>query len=112
MWADDNAKEKRLGVDQRTVYTNVSRKGLILRDRLAAERTALAAERTFLAYMRTAVSLLAAGASFIRFFGVFTLTLVGWVFVISAPAVIFLGVWRLRQSRRHLRKIRIEADKC
>jgi len=92
------------------MYTNVSRKDLILRDRLAVERTALAAERTFLAYIRTAVSLLAAGASFIRFFGLFALTLVGWVFVISAPVVVFLGVWRLHQSRQHLRKIRIEAD--
>jgi putative membrane protein len=48
-------------------YARFKQEELIVRDYLAADRTALACERTFLAYIRTALAIAAAGGSLIHF---------------------------------------------
>ncbi|MGC9530484.1 MAG: YidH family protein [Candidatus Bipolaricaulaceae bacterium] len=78
----------------------------ILRDRLAAERTALAAERTLLAYVRTALALVAAGVSFIRFFPTPTMIAVGWGLVPVGAATLAVGGWRFLQCRRRTAALR------
>lgn len=52
---------------------------LILRDRLAENRTVLANERTLLAYVRTSLALFAAGVSFIKFFDSAVMVIIGWM---------------------------------
>lgn len=50
------------------LYSDTHKEGLILRDRLAIDRTASANERTFLAYIRTALALFVSGATFVKIF--------------------------------------------
>ena len=49
-------------------YARFKEQDLILRDYLAADRTALANETTFLAYLRTVLALVAGGVSLVHFF--------------------------------------------
>ncbi len=49
-------------------YEKMSSEELILRDKLAIERTRLAEERTYLAYIRTGMSLALGGIFFLGYF--------------------------------------------
>jgi putative membrane protein len=74
---------------------------LILRDRLALDRTHLANERTLLAYVRTAFMLIAAGATAIKALPDDRLIVAtGWALLASGLAVVFFGAWRFRTIRR------------
>jgi putative membrane protein len=77
----------------------------IVRDHLAGCRTVLANERTFLAYIRTALTLLVAGLTFIRFFEVLVIELLGWVFLPLAVATFGVGLVRYNRSGRFVRRI-------
>ena len=78
---------------------------LILRDRLALDRTHLANERTMLAYIRTAFMLVVAGATAIKAFGDDYLVVVsGWAFLACGAAMGALGAWRFAAVRRRLRR--------
>ncbi len=74
---------------------------LILRDRLALERTRLANERTLLAYIRTAFMLVVAGATALKVFvdtpAVMT---IAWTFIGLGVAVGVFGAWRFVTVRR------------
>lgn len=80
---------------------------LILRDRLAENRTVLANERTFLAYIRTALAFFAAGFSFIKFFDSTIVIVIGWVLLPLGAYTIIKGV----SSFRNVRKIVKEEEK-
>jgi putative membrane protein len=76
---------------------------LILRDRLAIDRTALANERTLLAYLRTAMALLAGGGTLLRFFwGTPGILALGSILALLGVAVAGLGTWRYRTVAKHL----------
>lgn len=86
-------------------YSDIERKDLILRDVLAADRTVLANERTFLAYIRTAIAFLLAGATFMKFFDSFALTVVGWIFIPLTVATLLVGLRRYRKIRRSILRV-------
>lgn len=85
-------------------YSTTSEAEMILRDRLAVDRTLLANERTLLAYLRFGVALLIAGVTMIHFAHE-----EGWfwaVGLVCIPLGIFtnwLGVWRYRRMNRQIR---------
>jgi putative membrane protein len=54
---------------------------MILRDRLAMDRTVMANERTFLAFTRTALSIVVVGASFIKFLNSTLFHVLGWILI-------------------------------
>ena len=59
-------------------YSRYCEEELILRDHLAAERTVLANERTALAYLRTMLTFLIGGATFIQFFDLLLIEVLGY----------------------------------
>ena len=84
-----------------SVLSDLDRSAL-LRDHLAADRTAQANERTLLAYVRTALTMFVAGVSFIRFFGRDIYTIIGTAFIPLAIVILLIGVWRYRHTRKVL----------
>jgi putative membrane protein len=73
-------------------------------DRLAIERTKLANERTFLAYFRTAFALMAGGVTIIRLESLQDMRVIGYFFLIIAPLVLLVGIWRLFSVRKHIQR--------
>lgn len=80
-------------------YEGLSADELILRDKLAIDRTVLAYERTLLAYIRTAVALLIAGASFIHFSQSAWFSFLGFVSAFLGFGFLFFGFYRFKQMK-------------
>ncbi len=78
---------------------------LILRDVLAIERTKLASERTFLAYFRSSVFFLATGVSIIHIDFFENVNNLGWFFVGLAPLIFLIGLVRVFQVKRALKRM-------
>ena len=78
---------------------------LILRDRLAVERTKLANERTFLAYFRSSIFFLATGLSIIHINFFQEVNYLGWLFVAISPVVFGVGFVRLITVRKSISKM-------
>ena len=78
---------------------------LILRDRLAIERTKLANERTFLSYFRTGIFFLGTGLSIIHIGFFDEITYLGWLFIIISPVIIGICVYRLRYTRKTIQNL-------
>jgi len=78
---------------------------LILRDRLALDRTRLANERTLLAYLRTSLMLLVAGATAVKFVsGSESVVIIGWVFIGLGMVVGSVGIWRFLVMQNSLNR--------
>jgi putative membrane protein len=76
---------------------------LILRDRLALDRTRLANERTLLAYVRTAFMLLVAGATALKLFvDTPAVVITAWLFIALGTSVGLFGAWRFVVMRRRI----------
>ena len=88
------------------IYDRFKVSEMILRDHLAADRTLLANQTTFLAYIRTALTFFVAGITFIRFFDVSAIEIVGWAFIPAAVFTFWLGLFRYRRLRTDLEKLR------
>jgi putative membrane protein len=85
-------------------YENRAADELVLRDRLAIDRTNLANERTLLAYVRTAFMLLAAGGAAIKALpGDRAALVTGWALVAVGAIVACLGGLRFVAVRRVLK---------
>ncbi|AJA49204.1 hypothetical protein CPAST_c31380 [Clostridium pasteurianum DSM 525 = ATCC 6013] len=93
---DDNSEE--------TVY-NFNKKDMILRDFLAADRTALANERTLLAYIRTGISLIIIAISLIKLFDDTFTYVLGIVCGIFSIIPIVLGIYKYRKMNKKLSNI-------
>lgn len=91
---------------QASPYATVSKKDLILRDTLAADRTILANERTLLAYVRTGLAVLAAGITAIHFADARWLRLAGWIALPFGPGLLLWGTWRFLSVQRDLKRLR------
>ena len=90
-----------------TPYAELQGSNLILRDRLAIDRTVLANERTVLAYLRTAVLLFGAAVTMIKFFPEATLMLVlGAFFTFLATLMLIVGWIRYTKQRSVLETLR------
>jgi putative membrane protein len=101
------------GKDEPQPYSLTVKEQLILRDRLAIDRTVLANERTLLAYVRTALTLFLVGMSFVHVpmlhpdpeFGGLFYGLSGWLFVSAAVVVAAVGHVRFRRFRARVPKV-------
>ncbi len=81
------------------LYGKFIEKDLPLGDQLAAARSILANERTYLSYQRTAITILIAGLTFIRFFEVIWIVIIGWLFLPAAVLTMILGSYRYLKMR-------------
>lgn len=71
---------------------------------LAKDRTELANERTILAYIRTFLGCLGAGIACIKFLESDFFRVLGYIFLISSPIILVVGIWSYI-------RIRIRMDK-
>ena len=78
---------------------------LILRDWLAADRTALANERTLLAYVRTALTLGTSGGSAVHFLEGPVVDALGWTLIGAGAIALAIGVMRFVRMQRQLRRL-------
>jgi putative membrane protein len=84
-------------------YESVKPDELILRDRLAIDRTHLANERTLLAYVRTAFMLLIAGATAIKALPADRVAVIsGWLLLGAGLVVGLFGARRFLAMRRRI----------
>ncbi len=82
---------------------------MILRDYLAVDRTMLANEASFMSYIRTALTLIAAGATLIKFFdGNPLFQVLGWAFVAIGGWLVMHGYNRFNKVDVVLHKIKGE----
>ena len=75
---------------------------LILRDRLALERTRLANVRTLFSYLRTALYLLTAGIGVLQIKSISHLDGLAWVCIVSGVILFFFGFVCYFRTRRRL----------
>jgi putative membrane protein len=87
------------------IYSEYDVSRMILRDHLAADRTILSNQNTFLAYVRTALTLFVAGVTFVRFFELTLIEIVGWVFMPLGVITFLVGLYRYNKLRRILRRL-------
>lgn len=92
------------------LYDLLIKHKLNLADQLAAVRSILANERTYLSYQRTALTLLAAGFTFIKFFDLIWIIVLGWVFLPASIVTIILGTYRYRKMRNLIYRLEIRTD--
>jgi putative membrane protein len=86
-------------------YARFEREELIVRDYLAADRTALANERTFLAYVRTALGIAAAGGSLIHFLDSLAWDVLGVLLLVMAVFTLAWGVYQFRHYNHRLKHV-------
>lgn len=81
---------------------------MILRDYLAVDRTMMANETSMLSYVRTALTLIAGGATLIKFFTEPMLQGIGWGFIIIGVWMVIHGYHKFVQVNVILRKVKGE----
>jgi putative membrane protein len=86
-------------------YARFNQEELIVRDYLAADRTALANERTFLAYVRTALAIAAAGGSLIHFLDSLVWEVLGVLLLVMAVSTLAWGIHQFRHYNRRLNNV-------
>ncbi len=79
-------------------------KQVITHDRDAIVRATLANQRTFPAYVRTALTLFVAGVTFVRFFDVPVIEIIGWAFIPLGVATFVVGLWRYNVLRLRMKQ--------
>lgn len=84
-------------------YCSYTIEKMILRDHLAVDRTTLANERTLLAYLRTSLSLIVAGSSFIKFFDILIMSIIGYFFITLGFIIGILGLKKYLHIKNRLR---------
>ncbi len=86
-------------------YQHYLHNQLILRDRLAADRTVLANERTFLAYARTALALVISGITLVKFFGPGITDTLGWALIPLGALTLAVGTRAYYRMRARIAQI-------
>ena len=81
---------------------------MILRDYLAVDRTMMANETSFMSYIRTSLTMIAAGATLIKFFTEPTMQALGWAFIVIGGWMAIHGYQRFRQVDAILLKVKGE----
>lgn len=81
---------------------------MILRDYLAVDRTLMANETSFMSYVRTALTLIAAGASLIKFFTEPTMQALGWAFIVVGGWLAIHGYNRFHKVDQILLRVKGE----
>ncbi|MCI0494522.1 DUF202 domain-containing protein [candidate division KSB1 bacterium] len=85
-------------------YQQFAESDLILRDRLALDRTVLANERTLLAYVRTALAFLITGIGFLKFFQEIVIEILGVIFCVCSMITLTVGLIRYRAYNKNFKK--------
>ena len=86
-------------------YYKVDPKELLIRDHLAADRTALANERTLLSYIRTALASGATGFGLIKLFenlDSIPIIVIGWILIVVAFIILIFGIYRFFKFRKQI----------
>lgn len=86
------------GINDLMSYEGIEGDKLVLRDRLAIDRTKLAAERTMLAYFRTGLTLSIAGITINKFFPELYYQIAAWIFTVCGIIVILYSVFRFKKN--------------
>ncbi len=81
---------------------------MILRDYLAVDRTIMTNETSFLSYVRTALTLIAAGATMIKFFSEPSAQAIGWGFIAIGGWLAIHGYNRFRKTDEILHRVKGE----
>ena len=81
-------------------------KNMILRDYLAIDRTILTNETAFMSYVRTSLTLIAAGATLVKFFSNEYMQALGWMFIATGGWFVFYGYRRYRQVDQLMHKVK------
>ncbi len=74
----------------------------VYQEKLAEIRTKQANERTLLAYIRTSLTLFVAGLTFVKFFDIFIIAVMGWILMPLAIVNLAVGIFRYRNIRNHI----------
>ena len=107
-FSDFNFYIKYMSEEPYTPYIQ-EREEMILRDYLAVDRTMLANEASFMSYVRTALTLIAAGATLIKFFDNNpAFQVLGWGFVIAGGWLVLHGYNRFSKVNDVLHRIKGE----
>ena len=77
---------------------------LILRDKLAIDRTHLANERTFLAYFRTSIFFVGTGISIVQIQFFENVIHLGWGLISLGPIILLIGIFRLIRVKKRIGK--------
>ncbi|GGH30369.1 DUF202 domain-containing protein [Sphingobacterium alkalisoli] len=77
-------------------------KDLILREKLAIQRTHLANQTTFLAFLRTAMYFFVAGLSIDSFFSFSESHLIMWIFFVISAGLIAFGIFNFLINRKSI----------
>jgi len=85
-----------------TTRESIRDEELLLREKLAAERTHLANERTLLAYARTGLAFLVAGVTGEQLLDQGIWRVVALSFIVLGPAISVFGIWRFVRFRREI----------
>ena len=75
-------------------YNGIQKGDLILRDYLAIDRTVMANEVSFMSYIRTALTMVVAAMTFLKFFDIPEVHLLGWLFIVLAALLVIHGATR------------------
>ncbi len=78
---------------------------LKLGDNLAIVRTRLANERTFLAFFRSSVFFLGTGISILKINLFKDVLFLGWAFIILAPIMFVIGLYRMFFVKKNIKSI-------
>jgi putative membrane protein len=88
--------------EQEKQVITVEKEELIMRDYLAADRTALANERTYLSYIRTALAFSAGGFGLIKLFPTVFFVVLGWILVGAGIIIAVIGTIRFIQFQKSI----------
>jgi putative membrane protein len=83
-------------------YQKYLEKELVLRDKLAIDRTILANERTFLSYIRTALTMFIAGGTVIKLISEPFIIGLGWLSVVIGVVVLYVGILRFKKFQQSI----------
>ncbi len=82
---------------------------MILRDYLAVDRTIMTNETSFMSYIRTSLTLIAAGATIIKFFGTgLGMMVLGGAFILIGGWLALHGYMRFKQTEEILHRVKGE----
>ena len=87
-------------------YTKFQERELILREHLALDRTILANERTFLGYIRTSLTLFVVGVTFIKFFNILFLAIMGWIFILVGILIFIFGLIKYVRTKNQINSVK------
>lgn len=88
-----------------TPYESFAEEELILRDKLALDRTILANERTFLSYIRTMLAVMAVGATIIHFSDDQGIKSIGVITIMIGIAILLVGIKRTLSMSEKIKKV-------